>query len=423
MCRLKDATHVVTSTTTGFNAYMLFEKESKSSSEKQVIEGSFKLAMNSMGVLDVNAEASAKLSNEEKEVLKTLKFKFYGDTIIDPPPANYDDAIQAYKNLPSLAKTSKKVLSFNLSPLSAFCSQTDDIIIGIDDSNVEAVSKIFEDFDSFNQKLRELQDSKLASDFSLYGQLFLDIQSRYRGFQLEMKKKLRLILPKIRSQTASIQDLMDLLADYSNSAFKEKNFDIFLGTRKKEIQTIEGVVYSTDMPREVIVELGNSGDANRCTLQKAYSIQFEMDILPQDPTLLGEIFERSGSLNESGKWFMMSDAVGQITPILRSFKSYAKKNSQSLICFVMKMKPVSNVNSANGNIKLLKYGVDMVPNANLPNKPTLVELVSRDWNYLEFKVHHSPSHFDCKLQAKLDRIFNDINHPNFVSIYIIFRVR
>ena len=151
MCRLKDATHVVTSTTTGFNAYMLFEKESKSSSEKQVIEGSFKLAMNSMGVLDVNAEASAKLSNEEKEVLKTLKFKFYGDTIIDPPPANYDDAIQAYKNLPSLAKTSKKVLSFNLSPLSAFCSQTDDIIIGIDDSNVEAVSKIFEDFDSFEE--------------------------------------------------------------------------------------------------------------------------------------------------------------------------------------------------------------------------------------------------------------------------------
>ena len=176
------------------------------------------------------------------------------------------------------------------------------------------------------------------------------------------------------------------------------------------------------MPREVIVELGNSGDANRCTLQKAYSIQFEMDILPQDPTLLGEIFERSESLNESGKWFMMSDAVGQITPILRKFKSYAIQNSQSSICFVMKMKPVSSINSANGNIKILKYGVEMVPNANLPNKPTSAELMSRDWNYLEIKVHHSPLDFDCKLQAKVNGIFKDLNSTNFVSICIVIRV-
>ena len=38
-CNLEDATHVVTQITTGFNAYMVFEKTLRETEKKRIVEG------------------------------------------------------------------------------------------------------------------------------------------------------------------------------------------------------------------------------------------------------------------------------------------------------------------------------------------------------------------------------------------------
>ena len=47
----------------------------------------------------------------------TLKFSFVGDTVIDPPPVTYEDAINLYRNLAKYSEDDKRVVSFSIAPL------------------------------------------------------------------------------------------------------------------------------------------------------------------------------------------------------------------------------------------------------------------------------------------------------------------
>ena len=116
------ATHVVTEIKYGFNAYLLFEQKKSVSESKQEIGGSLKIAVDLMGgALKAEGQSSLKLKATEKKVMQNLRFKFHGDTIIDPPPQTYDDAVQVYKSLPAKSVTDERVVSFSVAPLSDYC--------------------------------------------------------------------------------------------------------------------------------------------------------------------------------------------------------------------------------------------------------------------------------------------------------------
>ena len=99
MCQ-SDATHVITEIKTGFNAYMLFESKSSVNTTNKQIAGKLKVLMQSMPSFKVEAEASVEINEGTSDIRKELKFKFYGDAIIDPPPATFEDAVEVYQSLP-----------------------------------------------------------------------------------------------------------------------------------------------------------------------------------------------------------------------------------------------------------------------------------------------------------------------------------
>ena len=61
-------------------------------------------------------------SDSENEVVNELRFTFHGDTVIDPPPQTYEDAIEVYKSLPARALEDERVVSFSIAPLSEYCN-------------------------------------------------------------------------------------------------------------------------------------------------------------------------------------------------------------------------------------------------------------------------------------------------------------
>ena len=76
------------------------------------------------GALKAEGEASLKLSQTEKDIMNKLKFKFHGDTIIDPPPRTFEDAVKVYESLPTKSKEDERVVSFSVAPLSDYCDTT-----------------------------------------------------------------------------------------------------------------------------------------------------------------------------------------------------------------------------------------------------------------------------------------------------------
>ena len=89
-----DISHVVTEVTYGFNAHMIFEETINNVMLKKKIGGSLRVLVNSMPNFKIDAQASVKMTEEERKISESLHFKFHGDTIVSPPPSSFEDAVK-----------------------------------------------------------------------------------------------------------------------------------------------------------------------------------------------------------------------------------------------------------------------------------------------------------------------------------------
>ena len=99
--RYKDISHVVTEVTYGFDAHMVFEKSTNEDFQNKQISGSLDVLIKSLPSIQIEGHASMNFTEAETTIKNTLEFKFFGDAIIDPPPATFDDAIEV-TNYPQL---------------------------------------------------------------------------------------------------------------------------------------------------------------------------------------------------------------------------------------------------------------------------------------------------------------------------------
>ncbi|XP_061564477.1 neoverrucotoxin subunit alpha-like [Cololabis saira] len=96
------ATHVVTGILYGANAFFVFDSEKLDSSNVQKIEGSMQAVINKIPSFNVEGKVDIKLSDEEKDTANKFTCKFYGDFILESNPANFEDAVKTYIELPKL---------------------------------------------------------------------------------------------------------------------------------------------------------------------------------------------------------------------------------------------------------------------------------------------------------------------------------
>ena len=103
------------------NAFLVFETRSINGTSKEEIGGSLSIAIEKLGPISASGSGSFELTDEVKEVTKSLKFTFHGDGIIKPPPKTYEEAIAVYNSLPDMSQKYERVVSFSIAPLSEYC--------------------------------------------------------------------------------------------------------------------------------------------------------------------------------------------------------------------------------------------------------------------------------------------------------------
>ena len=115
------ATHVITEVKYGFGAQMTFNARKKASESKQEIQGSLAIAIKNMGPISASGQGEFDFADNENKIENRLKFTFHGDTVIDPPPQTYQEAVEVYRSLPARSLEDERVVSFSIAPLTEFC--------------------------------------------------------------------------------------------------------------------------------------------------------------------------------------------------------------------------------------------------------------------------------------------------------------
>ena len=392
MCTVVGATHVVTEVKYGFNAFLLFEKEATEDISKEEISGALSITITYALVFNMTGWGEFSLSQEDEDLANSLSFKFYGDTLVDPPPQTFEQAIEVYQQLPARSLVDQRVVSFSLAPISDYCDETDTILNEIASSNVEILSNMIVDFETVDKMLRKLKNYNLSIDFQRYRALILDLESRFELAKTYFKAKIQTLLPKIRSGKAEEQELTELLTEYKQSVFEKENFLMLLGTRQKEIETAQYIIYHPSLPPNKYIDLDHTGDMSRCIIGHEYALVYELEILPTDIEQLGDMFE-NGTLNEGDKWFKNEDQVGENRPLMDDFIQLAIKNQDegsASICFLISLNQIGDSGSDGKafQLKLLKNGKSIVDDFHAPKKIWNMDETKRGTDYVELRVHH-----------------------------------
>ena len=83
-----------------------------------------------------------------------------------------------------------------------------------------------------------------------------------------------------------MNEIGDLITGYYESPFAKSKLNHLLGTRTKEISTIQDIVYRDDYPSNVHRVV--SDDSNACLSDNTFVIMFKLGILPEQPKILSK---------------------------------------------------------------------------------------------------------------------------------------
>ena len=117
---------------------------------------------------------------------------------------------------------------------------------------------------------------------------------------------------------------------------------------------------------------------SKCVIGHDYALVYELEIMPINAFSLGTQWENK-KLDETGKWFMDEEKVGQNRPLMHDFIELAKKNEEAKlsICFLVslsQMKTKTNrITDNEFRLKLLKNGKPIMDNFKAPPKVYEVE--------------------------------------------------
>ena len=111
----------------------------RNQTDKKEIGGSLRVMINTIPTLEINADGSVDMTENQRNLSRSMKLDFYGDTLIDSP-TTFESAVKVYKDLPTFANTSESVVRFSLSPITDYCTEKTTILNQISGDNVKKVS-------------------------------------------------------------------------------------------------------------------------------------------------------------------------------------------------------------------------------------------------------------------------------------------
>ncbi|XP_063058188.1 cytolytic toxin-alpha-like [Engraulis encrasicolus] len=238
---MRDATHVVAGVLYGANALMEFQETARDDSQKQDVKVQMSVMLNKIPFIDVSAQGSVNMSDEDKKKVKNFSCRFYGDFGLKNLPSTFEEAVKAYKELPSLLgeKGEKAVpLTVWLYPLSKLGSFQDKLKRMISELFVSEAEKMIDDFHQAEIRTNDLLGKSKAIKAKDIVCKLEQFQSGLRIFTAEMLRKMADLVPAIREGKKEEAVFRELLKTRNDSAFSGSDMEKWLDDKETEVNTL-----------------------------------------------------------------------------------------------------------------------------------------------------------------------------------------
>ncbi|XP_050957463.1 neoverrucotoxin subunit alpha-like [Labeo rohita] len=346
----KTATHVVTAVLYGAQVFMVFDRMFSDKENKQETEGELNVMVKKIPIFSVEGKGSGQMTDAEKEMAENITCTFHGDISLEQNPTTYMEALDLYKQLPTLLKDNPQnavPIKVWLYPLHLLDNRAAQLEREISTSLVSITQDIMEQLEEAERTYNDLSRNTLVNVFRDIKVKLQSFQESFSIYKSVLQKALARVLPGIRGGEIEEKSLEDILKIYKNSPFNAGMLNRWLDDVKSEFSILSSYIKKLEG-----IKIEDEHSLNTILLDPDidFVVCFSFTSLRNEDPYLEKLqgFLRSGKFEEQDgeenlvsmasvrKWFNDADVILKMRENLSLFRSFSEANkSEKRICFII----------------------------------------------------------------------------------------
>ncbi|XP_053502152.1 cytolytic toxin-alpha-like [Ictalurus furcatus] len=396
----RTATHVVTAVLYGAQAFMVFDLTANENEDKEEIEGTLNVMVKNIPFIDIEGAGGLKMSDSEKKLADNISCTFYGDYELEQNPTTYIEALQLYKELPSLLRKRENdavPMKAWLYPLARLSKKAATLEREIQKTLITKTEILLEELRNAETQCNDLITNTTINDFQDVRRRVKTLQALLEVYKVIFLKALYRLIPAIRGGTEQDQALSDIIAIHQKSPFRAEKLNQWFENNQSELHLLN--LYTQQLSGVPIVKysalLSNilidpSVDTVVCFCFTSLKYE-DPDLSILTKLLKVDKFENLETVPESAEqlWFHNPELSEKMKDSICLFRSFFQANKDDTqIRFVIVS--VSDHSNPGISTRLYRKG-KMVNNAFQPvSKPPAPTVNIQDRNMI-LKLQKSPT--------------------------------
>uniref|UniRef100_A0A672KGU8 Fibronectin type-III domain-containing protein n=1 Tax=Sinocyclocheilus grahami TaxID=75366 RepID=A0A672KGU8_SINGR len=398
----KTATHVVTAVLYGAQTFMVFDQTISEEENKQEVEGELNLMVNKIPLFSIEGKAALEMTDFEKKRAEKITCTFHGDISLKQNPTTYMEALNLFKELPTLLKENhQKMVPIKvwLYPLNLLDTRAARMEREISTSIVSSAEDIMEGLLEAERICNDLSESTLVNAFSDIKERLRSFQSSFKIYKSMLLKAFGRVLPAIREGGMEEKSLEDILRIHRSSPFNVGKLNQWLNDAKSELNllksftnTLKGIkMEDPDCLNSILID-PNTDFVVSLTFT---SLQYEDPYLSTLKEFLKsdkfkEIDEENNvPVSSVKKWFNNPNVITNMREDISRFRSFSEANKKNKrIRFIISA--ISDPSSLGSSIYLYEKGRLTDTKYQLVSKP-LPPVRDVKVQTVALKLHESPT--------------------------------
>uniref|UniRef100_A0A8C2EPU5 SNTX thioredoxin-like domain-containing protein n=1 Tax=Cyprinus carpio TaxID=7962 RepID=A0A8C2EPU5_CYPCA len=236
------ATHVVTAVLYGARAFMVFDRTFSEEENKQEIEGELNVMVKKISAFSIEGKGAVQMTEAEKAVAENIACTFHGDFHLKQNPTTYMEALDLYKQLPTLLKENAVPIKVWLYPLHLLDNKAAQLEREISTSLVSSTQDIMDGLEEAERKYNDLSRNTLVNVFSDIKERLHSFQESFNIYRTVLRKEVARVLPAIRGGGMEEKSLGEILKIHYDSPFIVSKLNQWLDDAKSELHLLSSYI-------------------------------------------------------------------------------------------------------------------------------------------------------------------------------------
>ena len=366
-------THVITQVTKGLRSYLIFDKYVEKNRNSEDIKGELEASVKAIPLFTIKGRVAIHTNGTQVKNIDRLNVRFYGDALLASFPTQYPQAAVAYDDTIRQG-TRNTPIRYHVTPISEFCkgSNIDVVVNKITDDLVNSASGSLSVMRGLDAQVNALLELDPAIRYESIKLPLITFKLALDKFMSDYRRRLMEILPKLKAKQVEEVKLVEIIESFTKSAFTQERAEMFLESRKKEIETVTAIISNAlHDPSISLSDVKNAID-NECIFKGEHSSAFVLRVLPaQDIT--EKFLNTTGPWTEEEAWFINNyRRVHQIGKNKQQFEKFVETNKEETgksQCFLIRLEDIQGDQTEVHQIQLYETGNQFEDHFEIPVAP------------------------------------------------------